>query len=129
MFQGLPALLIMPVGYGMTFAPIYATATTGVPPCQSGLASGLITTSQQIGGAVGLAVLSAIAASVTAARSQVSARSALTSGYDLAMAAAVVFTLLAGLTAILIIRPARPAAPERDMTQGEPARAPTSMAS
>jgi hypothetical protein len=64
----LPALLVMPVGYGMTFAPVYATATTGVPPGQSGLASGLITTSQQIGGAVGLAVLPAIAASVTAAR-------------------------------------------------------------
>jgi EmrB/QacA subfamily drug resistance transporter len=125
----LPALLIMPVGYGMTFAPIYATATTGVPRRQSGLASGLITTSQQIGGAVGLAVLSAIAASVTTARSQESARSALTSGYDLAMAAAVAFTLLAVLTAIVVIRPARPAAPQRDMAQGEPTPAPTSMAS
>ena len=45
------------------------------------------------------------------------------------MAAAVAFTLPAVLTAIVDIRPARPAAAERDMAQSEPARAPTSVAS
>jgi hypothetical protein len=55
----LPGLLVMPIGYGMSFAPMYAAAIAGVPGHLSGLASGFITTSQQLGGAIGLAILSA----------------------------------------------------------------------
>ena len=60
------------------------------PACRpaAGLASGLITTAQQIGGAVGLAVISAVAASYTASLTHDSPPQALTSGYDLAMAVA-----------------------------------------
>ena len=91
----LPGLLVMPVGYGMSFPSAYAAATSGVPVRQAGLASGLITTAQQIGGAVGLAVISAVAASYTASLTRDSVPQALTSGYDLAMAVAAGLTLLA----------------------------------
>ncbi len=67
LFNLLPALIVIPIGIGMTFMPVIAAATSGVRPQESGLASGLITTSQQMGGALGLSILSGIAASVTAA--------------------------------------------------------------
>jgi EmrB/QacA subfamily drug resistance transporter len=109
----LPSLLLMPIGYGMSFAPIYAAATSGVPARQSGLASGLITTSQQMGGAAGLAVLSGIAASFTASLTHDPVRQALTSGYNLAMAACVVFTLVAVLIAAVVIpNPGQAAGPQ-----------------
>jgi MFS family permease len=105
----LPALLVMPAGFGMTFPSAYAAATSGVPARQAGLASGLITTAQQIGGAVGLAVISAVAASYTASLTRDSVPQALTSGYDLAMAVAAGLTLLASVVAATIIRASRPA--------------------
>jgi EmrB/QacA subfamily drug resistance transporter len=105
----LPGLLVMPVGYGLTFPSAYAAATSGVPARQAGLASGLITTAQQIGGAVGLAVISAVAASYTASLTHDSLPQALTSGYDLAMAVAAGLTLLASVIAAIVIRVRRAA--------------------
>jgi len=58
-----PGLITMAAGMGMTFISITIAATTGVPPRESGLASGLLNTSQQIGGALGLAILSGVATS------------------------------------------------------------------
>ena len=103
----LPGFLVMPVGFGMSFPSAYAAATSGVPVRQAGLASGLITTSQQLGGAVGLAVISAVAASYTASLPRTSGPQVLTSGYDLAMAVAAGFTLLASLAAATVIRARR----------------------
>jgi EmrB/QacA subfamily drug resistance transporter len=57
----LPALLPVSVGMGLTFVPVTLLATSGVPERDAGLASGLFNTSQQIGGALGLAVLSTLA--------------------------------------------------------------------
>ena len=105
----LPAFLVMPVGYGMSFPSAYAAATAGVPARQAGLASGLITTAQQLGGAVGLAVISAVAASYTASLTRDSGPQALTSGYDLAMAVAAGITLLASAGAATVTRARRPA--------------------
>ena len=62
----LPGLMIMSVGMGLTFVPITLIATTNVAPDDAGLASGLLNTSQQLGGAIGLAVLSTLAANATA---------------------------------------------------------------
>src|SRR5579862_2955011 len=62
----LPGLMIMSVGMGLTFVPITLIATTNVAPEDAGLASGLLNTSQQLGGAIGLAVLSTLAANSTA---------------------------------------------------------------
>src|SRR3984893_764924 len=62
----LPGLMIMAVGMGLTFVPITLIATTNVGPEDAGLASGLINTAQQLGGAIGLAVLSTLAANSTA---------------------------------------------------------------
>ena len=105
----LPALLVMPAGYGMSYPSAYAAATSGVPARQAGLASGLINTAQQIGGAVGLAVISAVAASYTASLTRDSGPQALTSGYNLAMAVAAGLTLLASVIAATVIRVSRPA--------------------
>jgi MFS family permease len=103
----LPPILIMPMGIGLTFMPVFAAATSGVPPHESGLASGLITTSQQMGGALGLAVLSSIAASVTVSSVRLSRVGALVHGFDRALLAAVAFMLFAIAVTIIVIRQVR----------------------
>ena len=59
----LPALIPLGIGAGMSFVSGTIAATSGVKPNQSGLASGLLNTSQQIGGSLGLAVLTGVASS------------------------------------------------------------------
>src|SRR3954447_4157942 len=62
----LPALLVMGVGLGLVFAPAMSTATLGVGASDAGVASAMVNTSQQIGGAIGTAVLSTICSSAVA---------------------------------------------------------------
>jgi len=62
----LPGLLVMSLGMGLTFVPVTLMATTNVSERDAGLASGLLNTAQQVGGALGLAVLSTLAAKATA---------------------------------------------------------------
>ncbi len=57
-----PGLVIIAIGLGIVFVSITVAATTGVPKDKAGLASGLLNTSQQIGGAIGLAILSGVSA-------------------------------------------------------------------
>ncbi len=61
----LPALLILGLGFGMIFAPAINTATAGVPRQDSGVASALVNTMQQVGGSIGTAALSTIALTAT----------------------------------------------------------------
>ncbi|MET8246022.1 MFS transporter [Streptomyces sp. NPDC005202] len=57
----LPALLLMGLGMGLTFMPVFATATAGVAPQDSGVTSATVNTSQQVGGSIGTALLNTIA--------------------------------------------------------------------
>jgi EmrB/QacA subfamily drug resistance transporter len=61
----LPGFLLISVGLGFSFVPISIAALAGVQPAEAGLASGLINTSQQIGGALGVAILSTVATTTT----------------------------------------------------------------
>jgi MFS family permease len=54
-------LLIVSLGMGLSFVPLTLTAVSGVEPIEAGLASALLNTTQQVGGALGLAILSTIA--------------------------------------------------------------------
>jgi EmrB/QacA subfamily drug resistance transporter len=62
----LPALLLLGLGFGMIFAPAINTATFGVARRDSGVASALVNTMQQVGGSIGISALSTIALSATA---------------------------------------------------------------
>ena len=62
----LPALLILGLGFGMIFAPAINTATFGVARQDSGVASALVNTMQQVGGSIGTSALSTIALTATA---------------------------------------------------------------
>jgi MFS family permease len=61
-----PGMILLGLGMGATFVSVTIAATSGVPHHEAGLASGLLNTSQQVGGAVGLAVLTGIATSSSA---------------------------------------------------------------
>jgi len=61
----LPSLILMGLGFGLTIAPSFATATLGVPRQDSGAASAMVNTSQQVGGSIGTALLSTLAVSAT----------------------------------------------------------------
>ena len=61
----LPGVLLASIGMGLTFVPVTLIATSGIPTDDAGLASGLYNTSQQVGGALGLAVLATFAVSKT----------------------------------------------------------------
>jgi EmrB/QacA subfamily drug resistance transporter len=61
----LPGILLASVGMGLTFVPITLIATSGIPMDDAGLASGLYNTSQQIGGALGLAILATLSVEAT----------------------------------------------------------------
>jgi len=63
----LPSLVLIGVGFGLTLAPSFATATFGVPARDSGVASAMVNTSQQVGGSIGTALLSTLAVSATTA--------------------------------------------------------------
>jgi EmrB/QacA subfamily drug resistance transporter len=61
----LPGILLASVGMGLTFVPITLIATSGIPLDDAGLASGLYNTSQQVGGALGLAILATLSVEAT----------------------------------------------------------------
>jgi MFS family permease len=98
-----PSLLIA-LGLGLAFVPITILSVTGVKDREYGLASGLVNTAQQIGGALGLAILATIATSRTnhLLASHHPTNQALTLGFHTAFLAAAGFVLLAILCAALI---------------------------
>jgi EmrB/QacA subfamily drug resistance transporter len=102
----LVGLFPMSLGMGLTFVPVTLLATAGVSPEDSGLASGLINTSQQIGGALGLAVLSTLSASRTTSllADGASRSAALVAGWHVAFIGGAILLGSAALTLIVLLR-------------------------
>jgi EmrB/QacA subfamily drug resistance transporter len=100
----LAGAVLSAVGMGLTLVPSTIVSMQGVPRQQSGLASGLLNTSRLVGGALGLAVLSTIAASHTRADVGVSAVRALTDGFGLAFWIAAAFLIAGAVLALGFLR-------------------------
>lgn len=102
----IPAGTITTLGFGTAFVPVMIVSVQGVAPKESGLASGLVNTSRLVGGTLGLAVLSTLAASYTSSRADAgaSAAAALTDGYQLAFLICAATTLLAATIAATLVR-------------------------
>jgi MFS family permease len=101
----LPGFLLMSVGLGFSFVPISIAALAGVRAAEAGLASGLINTSQQIGGALGIAALSSIATSTTSDElsSGTAPALALTDGFTNAFIAGGIVAFLGILVALFVV--------------------------
>ena len=102
----LPGFLIIALGMALCFVPISIAALAGVSQAEAGIASGLINTSQQIGGAVGIALLSTIAISRTEdeVASGAAVPEALTSGFQLAFWVGAGIALVGVVAALGLIR-------------------------
>jgi EmrB/QacA subfamily drug resistance transporter len=102
----LPGFLLTGLGIGFSFVPISIAALAGVRDAEAGLASGLFNTSQQIGGALGIAALSTIATSQTesAVATGTALPTALVDGFTVAFAFGVVVAALGIVTALTLIR-------------------------
>jgi predicted MFS family arabinose efflux permease len=120
----LPGFLVMSLGAGAVFVSIAAAANAGVPPDKAGLAAGLLNASQQVGSALGLAILSVLAITrtdqLTAARA--SRAIALDAGYQRALIIGSILMAAAALIALRIDN-TRAAAPVV-LADTEPAREP-----
>jgi EmrB/QacA subfamily drug resistance transporter len=108
----LPLYLAFAVGLAFAFIPVTIAGFIGVPPHQAGLASGLLNTSQQIGGAIGVAVTSTIF--VSHANAGNFTPQAFTTGYHWAFAALVAFAGVGAVAAFVFFRGAHVAAPESE---------------
>ena len=113
----LPGYLLIGVGIGFSFVPITIAALAGVEPAEAGLASGLINTSQQIGGALGIAALSTIATSRTgdAVSAGTAVPSALVDGFTDAFVAGAIIAGIGIVAALTLIRRDELAQPQEVM--------------
>ena len=122
----LPAMILIGLGAGLGFPSLMTLAMSGATASDSGVASGLVNTSVQVGGAIGLAVLATFATERTEAElaDGASAAAALNSGYHLAYLIGAGMVLVAIAVAVSVLRSR---VPEREMAaepvEGLPARA------
>jgi EmrB/QacA subfamily drug resistance transporter len=107
----LPSMLLLGVGAGLAFPSLMTLAMSDATPEDSGLASGLVNTSQQVGGALGLSVLATFSAtrSDTLLAAGDSTAAALTGGYHLAFAIAAGLVAAGLVIAVTVLRAAAPA--------------------
>ena len=108
----LPAMVLIGIGAGLSFPSVMTLAMTGVRPEEAGLASGLVNTTLQVGGALGLAVLATLSTNRTGnlEASGHGVHDALTSGYQLAFGVGAGLVVLGLVVAITVIRSGSPAA-------------------
>jgi EmrB/QacA subfamily drug resistance transporter len=97
-----PGLMVVSFGLGAVFVAITTAANAGVPADKAGLAAALLNASQQVGGALGLAIFSAIATSHTShlLAARAAAPDALTAGFHRALLASSVFVIAAAIIAL-----------------------------
>jgi MFS family permease len=113
-----PGFVLAGIGLGFAFVPVSIAALQGVLPSEAGIASGLINTSQQVGGALGIAVLSTIANTRTnhiledAGGDPAALAGALTEGFQYAFAVAAGFALIGLIATLVLIERHDPPAPE-----------------
>ena len=108
----LPAMILVSIGMGLTFVPVTLIATSGIPVDDAGLASGLFNTSQQIGGALGLAILSTLSAtatsntlsSVVGQPTQAEQAQALVDGFHVAFLGSAVVVAVGAMLLVLLLR-------------------------
>ncbi|HET7589832.1 MAG TPA: MFS transporter [Solirubrobacterales bacterium] len=107
----LPPFLLIAVGVGTSFPAIMTMAMSGATPADAGLASGLVNTSMQVGGAIGLAVLATLSGERTKSllADGHSLASALTSGYHVAYLVGAALAAIAVAIAVLVLRSPQPA--------------------
>jgi EmrB/QacA subfamily drug resistance transporter len=120
----LPPFLLIGVGVGTSFPAIMTLAMSGATPQDSGLASGLVNTSMQVGGSIGLAVLATLSTERTESlldRGE-SLASALSSGYHVAYLIGAGLAAIAAAIAVFVLRAPQPAAmPAHQEGEREPA--------
>jgi MFS family permease len=120
-----PGFVISGLGLAFVFIPMSIGALTGVRPADAGIASGLINTSQQIGGAIGVAAATTIATTFTKhyvdSHAGVSPLSgpALTHGFEVAFYALAATAAVGAVVAAVLIQP-QPAQADREPEGGEP---------
>ncbi len=102
----LPGFLIVALGMALCFVPISIAALAGVQQEEAGLASGLLNTSQQIGGAVGIAILSSVAISVTSGETvgPMPSSEALVSGFQAAFWVGAAIAAFGFVAALVLVR-------------------------
>ena len=99
--------LLAAIGFGLAFVPVVIAAVSGVAPHEAGLASGLLQTSRLVGGALGLAIVAAIATARTNSDLRHmtpgvhAAHVALTSGFDLAFVVSAGFAAVGAVIAVI----------------------------
>jgi EmrB/QacA subfamily drug resistance transporter len=114
----LPAIALSSLGMGAVFMPLTLIATTGLEDADQGLASGLFNTSQQIGGALGLAVLSTLATSKMPSTGN--ATSNLVTGFHWAFGAGAVVMVVALGVMVALLRSRHVEQIEAEAASGEP---------
>ncbi|WP_330339441.1 MFS transporter [Streptomyces sp. NBC_00557] len=130
--QLLPAMVLLGLGMGTAFMPAMSLATAGVQPRDAGVASAMVNTSQQVGGAIGTALLNTIAASATTSyvkdhiaqaaskpQQQLVGLQGMVHGYSTAIWFAVGILALASLIAFTFVNAGRPGSATVASGQGE----------
>ena len=117
----LPALVLSGIGLALTFVPMTIAGLTGVASSDAGVASGLINTSRQIGGAVGLAAVSTIAITASSGAADGSgAGAALTHGFQVSFAVLAGLAILGAALVAAFIEPRRPRGADVTVLHEEP---------